>query len=166
MTPLACIVAMSEDRVIGRRGQLPWHVPEDLKRFKALTMGHAIIMGRTTHESIGRPLPGRRNVVVSRTVRALAGCEVVDSLEAALASVKGDPLPFVIGGAQLYSAALPLVTTLFLTKLAQRVPDGDAHFPPLVDAEWTQVASVPGVQPGVTFVDLERRQAAVSSPAR
>jgi dihydrofolate reductase len=157
VTPLACIVAMSEDRVVGRKGQLPWHVPEDLKRFKALTMGHAIIMGRATHDSIGRVLPGRRNVVVSRTMTSLPGCEVVASLEAALASVKDDPLPFVIGGAQLYAAALPLVTKLFLTRLAQRVPDGDAHFPQVVDAEWIAVRSTAGAQPGVTFVDLERR---------
>jgi dihydrofolate reductase len=157
--PLACIVAMSEDRVIGRRGQLPWHVPEDLKRFKALTMGHAIIMGRATHESIGRVLPGRRNVVVSRTVTSLPGCEVYPSLEAALAGVQADPLPFVIGGAQLYAAALPVVTQLFVTKLAQRVPDGDAHFPELASSAWKEVRSVAGVQPGVTFVDLERTQA-------
>ncbi len=154
--PLACIVAVAEDGVIGRRGQLPWQVPEDLKRFKALTMGHALVMGRATHESIGRPLPGRRNVVVTRGSRTFEGCEVAHSLDEALALVADDPLPFLIGGAELYRQGLPRVTHLFLTKLALRVPDGDAFFPELKALEWVEVRSTPGVQAGVTFVDLER----------
>jgi dihydrofolate reductase len=153
---LACIVAVADDGVIGRGGQLPWHVPEDLKRFKALTMGHALVMGRATHESIGRALPGRRNVVVTRQARTFEGCEVAHSLDEALALVADDPLPFLIGGAELYRLGLARVTHLFLTKLALRVPDGDAFFPALDPAEWTQVRSTPGTQPGVTFVDLER----------
>jgi dihydrofolate reductase len=152
---LALIVALAKNRGIGLRGALPWHVPEDLKRFKALTMGHAIIMGRKTFESIGRPLPGRRNVVVSRNVTSLAGCDVVSSLDAALALVADDPLPFIIGGAQLYAEALPKVTQLFLTELEREV-EADAFFPPLEAGAWREVKREAATTPGVSFVDLAR----------
>lgn len=155
MRALALIVALAKNRGIGLRGALPWHVPEDLKRFKALTMGHAILMGRKTHESIGRPLPGRRNVVISRTATALTGCEVAPSLERALELVADDALPFIIGGAQLYAEALPKVTHLFLTELDQ-VVEADTFFPPLEAGAWREVKREPGVTPGVSFVDLVR----------
>ena len=155
MKALALIVGLARNRGIGLRGALPWHVPEDLKRFKALTMGHAIIMGRKTHESIGKALPGRRNLVVTRGCATFAGCEIVSSLEAALRLVEGDALPFIIGGAQLYAEALPKVTHLFLMQLDRDV-EADTFFPELEGSAWKEVKREPGVTPGVTFVDLEK----------
>lgn len=157
MKPLALIVGQAKNRGIGLRGALPWHVPEDLKRFKALTMGHAIIMGRKTHESIGRVLPGRRNIVVTRGAVAFPGCEMASSLDAALKLVEQDPLPFIIGGAQLYAEALPKVTHLFLTQLDRDV-EADAFFPELSSSEWNELQREPGTTPGVTFLDLQRSQ--------
>lgn len=157
MKPLALIVGLAKNRGIGLRGALPWHVPEDLKRFKALTMGHAIIMGRKTHESIGRVLPGRRNIVITRGASTFPGCEMAGSLDAALRLVEQDELPFIIGGAQLYVEALPKVTHLFLTRLDRDV-EADAFFPELVSSEWKEVKREPGTTPGVTFVDLVRSQ--------
>jgi len=158
---LALVAAVGPGGVIGKAGGLPWHLPEDLQRFKALTLGHAVVMGRKTHHSIGRPLPGRRNVVVSRApLAAFAGCEAAASLEAALALVADDPLPFIIGGASLYAEALPRATHLFLTEVATAVEGGgggDAFFPAFDRAAWREVRRVAGVTPGVTFVDLERR---------
>jgi dihydrofolate reductase len=153
--PLALIVGVARNRGIGLRGALPWHVPEDLKRFKALTMGHAILMGRKTHQSIGRALPGRRNIVITRTVTPFPGCELASSLEEALKLVEGDALPFIIGGAQLYAEALPKVTHLFLTQLDRDV-EADTFFPELVASQWREVKREPGTTPGVTFIDLER----------
>jgi dihydrofolate reductase len=154
---LQLIVAMAENRCIGRDGGLPWHISEDLKRFKRLTMGHAIIMGRKTHESIGRALPGRRNLVVSRRQGLeLAGCEtfpsVADAIEAAWET---DPAPFVIGGASIYEAALPRVTRLHLTEVGRPV-EGDTFFPPLPPGEFRETAREPGETEGVAFVTLER----------
>ena len=157
MKPLALIVGLARNRGIGFKGALPWHVPEDLKRFKALTMSHAIIMGRKTHESIGKPLPGRRNIVVTRGDATFLGCEAVSSLDQALALTAQDELPFIIGGAQLYADALPKVTHLFLTQLDQDV-EADTFFPALVPTDWTEVKREPGTTPGVTFIDLRRNE--------
>ena len=157
MKHLALIVGMARNRGIGLRGALPWHVPEDLKRFKALTMGHAIIMGRKTHESIGKALPGRRNVVITRGAATFAGCDTVSSLERALELTAPDELPFIIGGAQLYAEALPKVTHLFLTELDRDV-DADTFFPELKASEWREVKREAGTTPGVTFIDLRRNE--------
>jgi dihydrofolate reductase len=154
---LALIVGMARNRGIGLRGGLPWHVPEDLKRFKALTMGHAIIMGRKTHESIGKALPGRQNVVITRSPAVYAGCETVNSLERALELTEKDELPFIIGGAQLYADALPKVTHLFLTEIDRDV-EADTFFPELKDSEWREVKREAGTTPGVTFIDLRRNE--------
>ena len=156
--PLAVIAALGTNRVIGVGGGLPWRLPGDLKRFKALTLGHAVIMGRKTHESIGRPLPGRRNIVVSRRAGlAVDGCEVAASFEAALALVAGqDALPFVIGGEALYAAALPVATQLFLT-LVPMAPQGDAYFPEVDAGTWQEVQREAG-EGGVSFVRLARRE--------
>ncbi|MGV3624132.1 MAG: dihydrofolate reductase [Archangium sp.] len=156
MKPLALIVAQSKNRGIGLDGKLPWHVPEDLKRFKSLTTGHAILMGRKTHESIGRALPGRRNVVLTRSPAVFAGCESSSSLEAALQLVADDAMPFIIGGAQLYADALPRVTHVFLTQLAQDA-EADTFFPELKTSEWREVKRERGATAGVEFIDLERR---------
>jgi dihydrofolate reductase len=159
--PLALIVAVGRRGVIGDSNGhlgLPWHIPEDLRRFRELTTGHAVIMGRRTHELIGRPLPKRRNLVLSRRVGlALPGCEVVSSLDEALARVADDPLPFVIGGAELYAAALPRVTHVFLTEV-DREAEGDTYFAPLDPTDFVEVARETGETDGVVFVELRRRE--------
>ncbi len=140
MTAVSIIVATDEQGGIGLRGGLPWHLPEDLKRFKALTMGNPVIMGRTTCDSIGRPLPGRQNIVVSRQPGLrIEGCTVVDSLAAALAAAGPVPDAFVIGGAEIYRLALPLVETLHLTRVHASV-GADTFFPTLDCADWEEVA--------------------------
>lgn len=154
--PLALIVAVTRNGVIGRAGGLPWHVPEDLKHFKKTTSGHAIIMGRKTHDSIGRALPKRRNIVVTRTGSTFEGCEAAGSLDEAIALARAtDPCPFIIGGASLYLEALPIATALHLTTIDQDV-EGDTFFPTdLPDFE--EVESRAGETPGVTFRVLRRR---------
>lgn len=137
---LALIVAVSENGVIGVDGDLPWRLPGDLKFFKNTTMGHHIIMGRKTHESMGgRVLPGRTNVVVTRNpeYRASEGALVVHSLDAALglAERAGDDRPFVIGGAQLYALALPRVDRMVMTVVRTQL-DGDTHFPWIPPSDW------------------------------
>lgn len=132
---LALIVACAENRVIGRDGGLPWRLPDDLRRFRRLTTGHAILMGRRTWESIGRPLPGRRNIVVTRATIDLPGIETFDTFDAALNAVAEDPEPFVIGGEALYAAALPRATRIHRTLVHGSV-DGDAFFPDLDWGQW------------------------------
>jgi dihydrofolate reductase len=134
------IVAWARHRVIGRAGTLPWRLPEDLRRFKQTTMGHPIVMGRKTWDSIGRALPGRRSIVVTRDgAWSAAGCETAASLQQALAMCAGVPEVFVIGGAQLYEQALPLAQRLFLTEIDAEF-EGDTHFPPIDLAAWRQTA--------------------------
>lgn len=154
--PLALIVAVARNGVIGRGGDLPWHVSEDLKHFKKTTSGHTIIMGRKTHESIGRALPKRRNIVVTRSGAAFEGCETAGSLEEAIALARTtDECPFIIGGASLYLEALPLATELYLTTIDEEV-EGDTFFPTdLPDFE--EVESRAGETEGVTFRVLRRR---------
>ncbi|HEX9776742.1 MAG TPA: dihydrofolate reductase [Geopsychrobacteraceae bacterium] len=126
---ISLIVAMAANRVIGRTGQLPWHLPGDLARFKRLTMGYPLIMGRKTFESIGRALPGRRTIVLSRQAdyRA-AGCRVVNGLDEALKLVWDDDEVFICGGEELYRQALPLAQRIYLTELDRAVA-GDSFFP-------------------------------------
>jgi dihydrofolate reductase len=154
---LQMIVAASQNGCIGKDGDLPWHISEDLKRFKRLTLGHAIIMGRKTHESIGRPLKKRRNIVVTRREGAtFEGCEVVGSVEEALELAwQTDPAPFIIGGASIYEAALPHATRIHLTRVEREV-EGDTFLPDLGD-EWVEVEEEPAQTEGVRFVTLERR---------
>jgi dihydrofolate reductase len=134
------IVAWAQQRVIGRAGTLPWHLPEDLRHFKAITMGHPIIMGRKTWDSIGRPLPGRRSIVVTRQPGWTApGCETAASLEQALAKCAGVSEVFVIGGAQLFEQALPLAQRLFITQIDARF-EGDTVCPPIDLARWQRTA--------------------------
>lgn len=133
---VSLIVAVSENGVIGRGGRLPWKLPADMARFKALTMGHPIIMGRRTYESIGRPLPGRRNIVLSSQPDfSPAGVEVVGTWEAALDRVQGDGEVFVIGGAALYRKALPDADRLYLTLVEGKV-EGDTFFDIPVATHW------------------------------
>ena len=155
--PLSMVVAIGDNGAIGKDGKVPWRIPEDLKHFKRVTMGHAIIMGRKTHESIGRALPGRRNIVVTRGAATFAGCDTARSLEQALQLTEQDELPFIIGGALLYAEALPKVTHLFLTQLDRDV-EADTFFSEISAAEWTEVKREAGTTPGVTFVDLLRNE--------
>lgn len=141
---IALIVALAENGVIGRDNQLPWHLPEDLAHFKRTTLGKPIIMGRKTYESIGRPLPGRPNLVVTRQSGWQAtGVTVCNSLDQALqraraeaATLGADEL-MVIGGGELYRQALPRAQRLYLTRVHGEV-QGDAWFPDLAEAEWRQ----------------------------
>lgn len=126
---LSCIVAVSENGVIGRDNDLPWHLPDDLNRFKSLTMGHPIVMGRKTYDSIGRPLPGRRSVVLTRSSEyAPEGVTVVGSLDEALDACEGEVEVFVIGGASLFAEALPRADRVYLTRVLATV-EGDTFFP-------------------------------------
>lgn len=138
--PLSILVAVAQNGVIGVNNSLPWRCPEDLKRFKALTMGHHMIMGRKTFESIGKPLPGRTTVVVTRNRELqIAGCTVVHSLDEAIAACGTDEEIFIVGGAELYAQALPRVETLYVTEIGLDVA-GDAHFPRLDTTEWRELA--------------------------
>jgi dihydrofolate reductase len=143
---LSLICAMAENRVIGINNNLPWHLSEDLKYFRRTTMGHSIIMGRKTWESIGRPLPGRTNIVVTRnTDYSAEGAKVVSSLEAAIrmaesvAFIDGTDEAFVIGGAAVYQAALPLANTIHLTCVHAEVK-GDTFFTDFDVTKWEEVA--------------------------
>lgn len=136
MQALSLIVAHADHQVIGHNNQLPWHLPEDLKRFKQLTMGHHIIMGRKTYESLGRLLPGRTSVIVTRDAAyAVAGAKIAHSLPEALAACNGDDEPFLIGGAELYAQGLAYVTRLYITRVKAQV-EGDAFFPEMNMHEW------------------------------
>lgn len=137
---LSIIAAMARNRTIGIHNTLPWRCPEDLKHFKALTMGHHIIMGRKTFDSIGKPLPGRHTVVVTRNRELrIEGCRTAHTLEEAIAACSADPEIFVVGGAELYAQALPLADRLYLTEIMQDVY-GDAHFPAFDATLWQEVS--------------------------
>ncbi len=135
---IAVIAAMAKNRVIGIENRLPWHLPEDLRHFKALTMGHHIVMGRKTFESIGRPLPGRTTVIVTRDpAYRSAGCLVAHSVREAIDACGDDTEVFFVGGAELYRQALPLAARLYLTEI-QAEYEGDASFPAFERAEWRE----------------------------
>ncbi len=143
---LTLVVAMGSNRVIGVGGTLPWHLPEDLAHFKRLTLGHPMVMGRTTYESIGRPLPGRTTIVVTRQHDwSAAGVEVAHSLDDAIARASElDDEAFLVGGAQVYAEALErdLVDTMVVTRVRQ-APEGDAWFPVIDWEGWHEVGTAP-----------------------
>lgn len=137
---------------------MPWHIPEDLRHFKRVTMDHCILMGRKTHASIGRALPGRHNIVITRQRDAqFEGCTTAHSLEEAidLARTQGDPCPRVIGGGQIYALALPLTTEIYLTQVQVKA-EGDTFFPALNWADWETVHTRSGRKEGVQFLHLKR----------
>jgi len=160
---LALIGAMARNRVIGAGNRMPWHIPADLRRFRALTIGHRVVMGRKTWESLPKPLPGRENVIVTRNAQLAApGCIVVDSLDAALRGTTM-PLPiFCIGGSEIYAAALPLADELYLTEIDADF-EGDATMPEFPAADWREVSREPGTDPvsglRYAFVHLRRARA-------
>jgi len=145
---ISIIAAVARNRAIGRRNRMPWRLPEDLKRFRRLTLGHAVVMGRRTFDSIGKPLPGRDNIVVTRSREwSHPGCRAADSIEAALASAQTSQEVFVIGGAEIYLLALPRAVRLYLTEI-EREFDGDAFFPDFDHSRWREVSREPRVLDG------------------
>ena len=142
---LHAVAAMAKNRVIGRDGAMPWHLPEDLKYFKRLTSGHPVVMGRKTWESLGRPLPNRRNIILSRTLAAPPGAEIIrDPAELDSLGLSGDV--FIIGGAEVYRLFLPRCQSVYLT-LVFRQAEGDTSFPEFESdfPEFTVIHSSPGV---------------------
>ena len=157
---ISMIVARSRNHVIGVDNQMPWKISADLQFFKKVTMGHPVIMGRKTWESIGRPLPGRRNVVVSRNANLqLTGAEVANSLDAALATLNEFPRVFVIGGEQLFTQAFPKVDRLYITEIDIDVEGGDTFFEVPNESEWKEVERTPASEGEITFnfITLERQ---------
>lgn len=157
---LTAVVAASDNDVIGRGNALPWHLPADLAHFKRLTLGKPILMGRRTFEAIGRALPGRRNLVLSRRGFSAPGVETVASLDAACDSLAGEPELMIIGGAQLYEQALPLIDTIHLTRVHCQI-EGDAYLPALAPGQWREVAREGRAADGrnahaMSFITLER----------
>lgn len=168
LVPVAMIAAMARNRVIGVDNQLPWYLPEDLKFFKRMTQAKPLVMGRKTFQSIGRPLPGRLNIVVTRdTEFAHDGVRVCHDLPSALvladqqAIIDGVEEIMVMGGAEIYDQALPHASRLYLTEVDIEV-EGDARFPEIDPAEWEEVQRVPGTlaegQPAYDFVEYRRRE--------
>lgn len=156
--PVAIIAAMSRNRVIGRHGKIPWHLPADLRRFRELTTGQTIIMGRKTFESIGKALPGRSTIVVSRDISFTAiGCRVARSVEEAL-SLGGDRLLFICGGGEIYRKALDIADVIYLTVIDVEI-DGDTFFPeiPPYFAEVSRETLT--VSPAAAFVVFRRKNA-------
>ena len=158
---IASIAAVARNGVIGHRNRMPWHLPEDLKRFRRLTLGHAVIMGRRTFESIGKPLAGRSNIVITRSPNwTRPGCLAAHSLEAALAGVREPQDAFVIGGAEIYALALPIARRLYMTEI-ERDFEGDAFFPEFDRAHWREVSRERHAPDGsegfdYAFVEYER----------
>ncbi|WP_085523781.1 dihydrofolate reductase [Tuberibacillus sp. Marseille-P3662] len=141
---ISFIVAMDQNRVIGQDNQLPWRLPADLAFFKRVTMGHPIIMGRKTHESIGKPLPGRENVILTRNESyEAAGCQVVHSLEAIKAIDEQNDEVFVIGGAEIFKVMFASADRLYVTFIDE-VFSGDTYFPEIDHDQWRQVAREKG----------------------
>ena len=137
---LSIVVAMDDNRLIGSKNQLPWHLPADLAYFKKLTTGKSILMGRKTYDSIGRPLPNRRNIVITRNANiSIPGCEVVSSIDHALELTKEDPEVMVIGGASLCEQILPKINRLYITKIDGEF-EGDVFFPKYDDFDWLEVS--------------------------
>lgn len=168
---VSLISAMSKNRVIGKGGTLPWDVPEDMKFFMRTTLGHAVIMGRKTYDSMGKPLPRRRNIVVTRSSEFHAeGTEVARTVEEAIALARStDAEPFVIGGAEIYKAALPLAQRMYITYIPIVIEGGDTFFPEFTVAAqgeaaataaaaspWREVLRRKGETEGVEFVTYER----------
>jgi dihydrofolate reductase len=161
MSTISLIVAMGTSRVIGRENRLPWRMPADMKRFRVISMGKAVIMGRKTYQSIGKPLAGRHNIVLTRdrTFEA-AGCTVAHSIEEALAAA-GEGEIMVIGGAKVYEQMLPMADRIYLTMIDAQF-DGDSYFPLIDMANWREVsrelhAADEGNPYNFAFIVLERR---------
>lgn len=134
---ISIIVATAKNHAIGKNNQLLWHLPNDLKHFKDVTSGHTVIMGRKTYDSVGRPLPKRRNIVITRQDIDIEGCEVVPSIDEALERCENEEEVFIVGGAEIYRQALPLTDRVYLTVIDQDF-EGDTFFPELNHEEWKE----------------------------
>jgi dihydrofolate reductase len=157
---ISMIVARSRNHVIGRDNQMPWKISADLQFFKRVTMGFPVIMGRKTWESIGRPLPGRRNIVVSRNADlTLVGAEVAGSLDEALDRLSESPRVFVIGGEQLFKQAFDKTDRLYITEIDLDIADGDTFFEVPNASQWQEVERTPGSEGEISFnfITLERQ---------
>ena len=158
---ISLIVAMASNRAIGLNNQMPWHLSADLKKFKQITMGLPILMGRKTYESIGHPLPGRSNIIISRNpTYQQSGCQVFDNVDKAIAACQEYDEIFVIGGATFYQAMLPKADFLYLTQIYKAF-DADTFFPVINQNEWKEVAredidNDPTVDFSYSFLKLER----------
>lgn len=157
---VSIIVAIAENGVIGDKNALLWNIKEDMRRFRTTTLGHPVIMGRKTFESIGRPLPKRTNVVVTRGDSIFEGCEVAHSLEEAIAMFPAEEEVFIIGGAQIYEQALPFADKLYLT-VVHRDYAGDTSFPAIDMSQWREIAREEfergeEYDGAFSFIDLER----------
>jgi len=159
MKKITIIVAISENLVIGHRNTLPWHISEDLKNFKKITLNHSVIMGRKTFESIGKPLKYRRNIVISRNKNLqISGVEIASSLDDAICLTKSEDEVFIIGGEQIYEIALPIATNMFITKVHSTI-EGDAFFPNFDENQWKKLTqndleSEEGIK--FSFISYER----------
>ncbi len=143
MSRVSLIVAADENNLIGLNNRLPWHLPADMKHFKQITMGKPVLMGRKTMESVGRPLPGRRSIVLTRQPGfAAQGCEVAAGLDQALLLAEGVEEIMVIGGAEVYAQALSRASRIYLTRVHSRF-EGDTHFPELNPASWREISREP-----------------------
>jgi dihydrofolate reductase len=157
---ISMIVARSRNHVIGRDNQMPWKISADLQFFKRVTMGYPVIMGRKTWESIGRPLPGRRNIVISRNPDfQMSGAELAGSLDEALDRLSESPRVFVIGGEQLFNQAFPKADKLYLTEIDLVIEGGDTFFEVPDSSAWQETERTPGVEGNISFnfVTLERK---------
>ena len=157
------IAAIARNGVIGFDGKIPWHISEDLKRFKDITSGHTVIMGRKTFESIGKALPDRRNIVLSATRKSIVGCEVCSSVDQALALCKDAEKVFIIGGGEIYDQTLSMADRLLLTHVDKEVK-GDVHFPRFDKSEWDQVSQEFGK--GCLFTEYVRLSQAANPYAK
>ncbi|MGF7532897.1 dihydrofolate reductase DfrA [Bacillus mexicanus] len=152
---ISFIFAMDANRLIGKDNDLPWHLPNDLAYFKKVTSGHSIIMGRKTYESIGRPLPNRKNIVVtSAPASQFPGCTVVSSIKDVLDICSDSEECFVIGGAQLYTALFPYADRLYMTKILHEF-EGDRHFPEFDETDWKLVSAEKGIKDEKNPYDYE-----------
>ena len=155
------VVAISENNAIGKDNQLLWYLPADLKHFKNITTGHTVIMGRKTFDSVGKPLPNRRNIIITRHVMHIEGCEVVSSIDAALALCADEEEVFIVGGAEIYRQSIHLTDRIYLTIVHQKF-EADSFFPEISDSEWKETAREDH-QPDeknklpYSFITLERR---------
>ena len=137
---LSIVVAMDDNHLIGKGNGLPWHLPADLVFFKKITTGNSILMGRKTYDSIGKPLPNRRNIVITRNPDiSISGCEVVDSIEKALSITQDEEEVMVIGGANLFAQLLPDVTRLYITHIEGKL-EGETYFPHYDENDWLEVS--------------------------
>lgn len=159
---ISLVAAMASNRVIGIENRLPWHLPADFKHFKSVTMAKPIIMGRKTFESIGRPLPGRTNIIITHnTTYTAEGCNVVNSIDEALALTQSVPEVMIIGGASFYQQALPFAQRIYLT-IIHHAFEGDAYFETLDDAQWCETERI-DCKPDdknhypYSFITLERK---------